>query len=227
MNHFPVTPVFYTFLITIIPTLIVAQTYAADIVVDNVSASRLHKSVQSYKALREKNIVMQAYDYSCGAASLATIFANDYDDSVSEQALLKLGMQVAQSDEKTIREKGFSLLDLKKIAESRGYRTRGLRLRLQQLAELTDPVMIFYTPNGYPHFSVFKKVQGNRVYLADPIRGNIRVSSHRFLTQWQGIALVVYKDGAAPLSYALDEDRVSEPSRQQVYRQLWAWRDSR
>ena len=54
---------------------------------------------------------------------------------------------------------------------------------------------------GYKHFAVLKGVRGDRVYLADPSRGNIRMPAYRFLEAWMrggtGIIFVVEPQVAA------------------------------
>lgn len=45
--------------------------------------------IQSWKTLRDARIVKQDLDYSCSAASLATLLNEFYGQSVTEEALLK------------------------------------------------------------------------------------------------------------------------------------------
>lgn len=45
--------------------------------------------VKSWKALRDAEVVKQNLDYSCGAASLATLLNGFYGQGVTEEALLK------------------------------------------------------------------------------------------------------------------------------------------
>ena len=44
--------------------------------------------VTSWKRLNEQHIIMQKYDYSCGAASLATLMKYYFNEDISEQKLL-------------------------------------------------------------------------------------------------------------------------------------------
>lgn len=48
-----------------------------------------HVSVKSWKTLRDAGIDKQDLDFSCGAASLATLLNNQYGQNVTEEALLK------------------------------------------------------------------------------------------------------------------------------------------
>lgn len=57
-------------------------------------------------------------------------------------------------------------------------------------------MIVFIEPRGYKHFAVLRGVKGDRVYLADPSRGNIRMPVYTFLESWlqdggKGIIFVV------------------------------------
>ena len=47
-------------------------------------------------------------------------------------------------------------------------------------------MIVFIEPRGYKHFAVLRGFKGDRVYLADPSRGNIRMAAHTFLESWLG-----------------------------------------
>lgn len=161
------------------------------------SGVRVTVPVISMKELRDRNVVKQQFDYSCGAASLATVLRYGYGDQVSERDILKSLFAILSKKEKKISLKeGFSLLDLKRVAEARGYKAEGFRLAPKDLPKLAGPVIVFIHPLGYRHFAVLRGVRGDRIYLADPARGNIRQPAYRFLDDWlgkngQGIIFVV------------------------------------
>ena len=136
---------------------------------------------------------MQEVDYSCGAASLATIMKYYYKDNISEKSILETAKHLVGKSDNDLKEKGLSLLDLKKIAEHYGYRAEGFRMKIDSLRLLKGPIIIFFKPFGYEHFAVLKGVKGNRVYIADPSRGNYRDAIYRFKKEWDGIALVLDK----------------------------------
>jgi len=155
--------------------------------------SRLYKTITSYLDFKKNNVVMQQYDYSCGAAALATLMKFYYNDNVSEKSLLNLAKTSTSINQESIKIKGLSLLDLKHIAIQKGYRAAGFKLTVNQLRLLTGPVLIFYKPRDFPHFAVFKKISKSRVYIADPARGNVRVSINNFLAIWDGHVLALEK----------------------------------
>ena len=162
--------------------------------------TRIFPSLNSVKALRDQAVVKQKTDYSCGASALATLLSYGLGDSVTEAQILQQLLTVLPHDQKQLREKqGFSLLDLQMVAKQRGYKAMGFYLRPENLVKLHSPVIVFIKPHGYNHFAVLKGVRHDRVYLADPALGNIRMPAYQFLTIWQnekgkGIIFVVEKN---------------------------------
>src|SRR5262245_41441490 len=49
---------------------------------------RVERQLQSMKDLRDRNLIKQQFDYSCGAAALATILRFGLGDNVTERAVL-------------------------------------------------------------------------------------------------------------------------------------------
>ena len=149
--------------------------------------ARIDVPLKSLKDLRDENLVKQRFDYSCGAAALATILRYGFGDEVTERDILTDLFDLLSEDEKGLRRKeGFSLLDLQRVAQARGYKAQGFRLAPEHLPRLGGPVIVFIEPRGYKHFVVLRGTRGDRVYLADPSRGNIRMPAYRFLDSWLG-----------------------------------------
>jgi len=164
---------------------------------------------RSWQALRDAGVTRQAYDYSCGAAALATLLATERN-GVDELSILEGVFDGLDDDERnqTMRE-GLSLLDLKKAAEIRGYQAEGYRVPAATLAKIQRSVIVFVKPGGYRHFAVFRGVRGDRVFLADPARGNVRYPIWRFLEMWQdengeGVVFITSKDEPPTLRLAMD-----------------------
>ena len=154
--------------------------------IDIGSGTRITLPVKSMKALRDAGLIKQKFDYSCGAAALATILRYGFGQPVSEKTVLsKLFDLLTSEEKKTSRKDGFSLYDLQRVAQKFGYRAQGFRLDARFLPRLSGPVIVFIEPRGYKHFAVLRGVRGDRVYLADPSRGNIRWPVHKFLDSWQ------------------------------------------
>jgi predicted double-glycine peptidase len=148
------------------------------------------------KELRDQHVIKQETDYSCGAAALATLMMFYFHDEVTEKEVLDLLQQKLTPEQKKDRAaKGFSLLELKQIAEVKGYQAAGFKIAIWQLAELLAPVIVFVEPFGYKHFAVYRGMDRGRVYLADPSRGNLRMSIGQFIDEWSGIVFVLGKAG--------------------------------
>ncbi len=184
------------------------------------------KYVRSWQEIRRQNIVMQRRDYSCGAAALATVIRYYWGDDVGEELFLKELDKMLTPEEARDRVKnGLALTDLRRVAVKTGYRATMGKLTFEKLTKSRVPVVLGITVDGHDHFAVYRGTDGQRVYLADPIRGNIRVPTETFLRQWQKNAvLVIAKPGAkvrdvSPLSVRQDEICLGQLNWQYVRRQ--------
>jgi len=172
-------------------------------------------TVRSWKELRDQNVVLQRFDYSCGAGALATLMRYYFGDNVSEEAILAgILIPMNENEVKDRQANGLSLLDLKTYAERRGYQAVGVKLNYASLPKLAGPVLIYLEREDYRHFAVLKGVRGDRIYLADPSLGNVRLSADRFAKEWSGVALVLGKSGfGLPQKYPLAvEDQKPVPN---------------
>jgi uncharacterized protein len=179
-------------------------------VVVNAGTARTEIHVRSLRGQRDAGVVKQGYDYSCGAASLATLLTYGLDDAVGEDALLRALIEPLSPDQlAALQKKGLSLFDLQQLAQKRGHKAQGFRIHRDQLANLSYPVIVFIKPHGYQHFAVFKGLRGGRVHIADPSLGNVRMPLYRFLDMWadesgHGVIFAVERaDGGWPNRFAL------------------------
>lgn len=153
------------------------------------------------KELQDQYVIKQDSDYSCGAAALATLLTYYFGEETSEQEMLGLmnaGLTKVEQARKHF--KGYSLLDLQRAARLKGYQAAGFKLTVEQLTQLAAPVIVFVQPMGYKHFAVLRGVDRGRVFLADPVRGNLRMGIGRFLAEWDGIIFVLGKTGEEDLT---------------------------
>jgi len=164
------------------------------------SFSKIRPKVKTWKEMREQNVVMQQFDFSCGTGSLATLMKYYFNDNVSEEILIKNILDSLPEDVKINRkENGLSLLDLKHLAECRGYQAYDVTLQPSSLYKIGRPILVYLETNEFKHFSIFCGIQEDRIFLADPSRGNIRILADRFLKEWKGrIGLVLDKKGFNP-----------------------------
>jgi predicted double-glycine peptidase len=177
----------------------------------SVGAARVESRVQSMKAMRDSGVVRQRFDYSCGAAALATLLTYGLNDGADESSILaEIVASLTEEGIAELHKRGLSLFDLAALAQGRGYLAQGFRIPAAQLARVSRPVIVFVQPRGYGHFVVLKGVRDERVYLADPSLGNVRMPLYQFLAMWadesgRGIVLAVEPpDRRWPQHFALE-----------------------
>lgn len=138
--------------------------------------------VESMQEGRYHSMVRQHTDYSCGAAALATILRYAYHVDVDETIVIQGMMEV--SDPAIVRQRGFSLLDIKHYVELLGMRGRGYKVDEARLRTLRIPGLVLMNVNGFTHFVVLKQVHDNTAELADPILGNRSMPLADFIKSW-------------------------------------------
>jgi predicted double-glycine peptidase len=152
-----------------------------------VSAADGIGAVKSLLEMRHDRVVVQEWDISCGAAALATILNHQYGDPIPERDIARGLVEREEYLENPglVRARsGFSLLDLKRFVDQRGYQGLGYgNLELQDLIDMA-PIVVPVDFSGYPHFVVFRGAMGNRVLLADPGFGNRTMLASKFEAAW-------------------------------------------
>ncbi|WP_117233083.1 C39 family peptidase [Vibrio maerlii] len=173
------------------------QLSAARVVLDGLvpGVGSMEKEVVSIKERKFLNIVKQETDFSCGAASLATLLRYGYNFDTNEEQVMHGMFQV--SDAQTARQLGFSMLDIKNYVERvLGLRVQGYNIPPDKLVELPIPTIVLLDVRGYRHFVVLKRVdKDGNVYLADPALGNLILSMEQFEQGWQGVVLAIVGQG--------------------------------
>lgn len=132
--------------------------------------------VKSWKTLRDQKIVKQDQDFSCGAASLATLLNQFYGQNTTEEAILKA---MAKEDGMA------SFEDMARVMPNFGFRAQGFAASWEQLTRLKIPVVVYVKHRKDDHFSVLRGIDANTVWLADPSLGNRTYSREQFLEMWQ------------------------------------------
>ncbi len=155
----------------------------------NLAGVPLTKTLHSMKDIRYNHIVSQQYDYSCGAAALATLLKFGYGVDIPETELIRR-MMVFSTPEVVVKN-GFSMLDMKKFVETIGLRGRGFRVNTDALYHLQIPVMVLMNINGYEHFVIVKHAAEGRIFIADPALGNRIVMENDFSKSWNGLVFAV------------------------------------
>jgi len=77
-------------------------------------------------------------------------------------------------------ETNLSFFDLSEFSQRKGFKAIGLAIDMDSLKNLKVPVILFVKVRKDEHFTVYKSMDENYVYLADPSFGNIKVSISKF-----------------------------------------------
>jgi predicted double-glycine peptidase len=150
------------------------------------------KFIWSWKDIRDRNVVKQNRDYSCGAASLCTLLQYYWGDKVNEQKVLNsLDAMLKPAERRDRIKEGLSLTDLRRVSVKLGYVASIGTLTFEQLSQSKIPVLVPLTIGKFNHFAIYRGSDGFYVYLADPARGNVRTRIDEFLKQWQKNAILV------------------------------------
>ncbi len=152
-----------------------------------------NKKVTTVRESRFKNLIEQKYDFSCGAAAVTTILKYAYHINVTELDIIEGMLKVSDPD--VVKEKGFSLLDIRRYVESHGLRGRGYNLKVEALGTIRIPTITLLDIKGYQHFVVLKRTIGNDVYVADPALGNRVINRDEFLASWNGVVFAIVGKG--------------------------------
>lgn len=130
--------------------------------------------VKNWKVLRDKDVVKQSFDYSCGASSLATLLNNFYGSNVSEKEILSAINTNFMA----------SFNDMRRILPNFGFQAKGYELGFDELLKLKIPVIVYLKFRKSEHFSVLKGIGKNMVVLSDPSLGNVSFSKKQFLDMY-------------------------------------------
>jgi uncharacterized protein len=157
-------------------------------------ADAVAEPVRSLLELRHEGVVIQQWDTSCGAAALATVLTYALNDPVSERVVAQ-GMLRRTDPIKVKVRGGFSLLDMKRFAENRGYHAAGYQhLTLKQLLAMKSPI-VPVDQFGDPHFLIVRGLRDGELDIADPAFGNRTISIERFKRIWKdGIGFTVTRE---------------------------------
>jgi predicted double-glycine peptidase len=162
---------------------------AGSVTVPGIAGGPVRVKVQSMKEARFRSTIRQKFDYSCGSAALATLLTYHYEDPVSEQDVFE--EMFLAGDKAKIRKDGFSLLDMKKYLEGRGYTADGYKVGLDQLAAVGIPAITLLNLKGYRHFVVVKGVTKTDVLVGDPSLGGRVIPRDEFQSVWNGILFLI------------------------------------
>ena len=145
--------------------------------------------VESLKERRFRTVLRQGHDFSCGAASLASLLTFHYRRPTAEAEVFTA--MLAEGDAEKIRRQGFSLLDMQRYLAGLGLAADGFRVTLDRLAAAGLPAITLIDLNGYRHFVLIKGIHDDAVLVGDPATGVKVYRRDAFEAIWLGIAFIV------------------------------------
>lgn len=166
--------------------------------------------IEPFSELKFKNIVHQAYDYSCGSAALVTIIKYYLGIDVTEQQAME-GMMAFGEKDKIIERRGFSLLDMKRYLASIQVQSAGFHAEVGDLLTLEQPGIVPIDYGGFKHFVVLRGVRDGLVFIADPAIGNSVYTVDEFVKMWDRNTLFIAypeKDHPPPNKLALADNEL-------------------
>ena len=175
---------------------------------------RLKIQQKPWKILKQRELTLQKWDISCGAAAVSTILSGFYDIPVGERQVAHALLTLTEPT-RVSKRGGFSLLDIKHLVELLGFKGLGYEgMTLNDLIEKDLPAIIPITLRQLDHFVVFRGMKNNRIFISDPAFGNLLFSPKQFTSLWKrNLAFFIVKTPkkslkASPFSI-LDIDAIS------------------
>lgn len=151
-------------------------THAADISYTLTQHLNNPWPVKSWYELATQDVVMQTFDYSCGAAAVATILNKFYKEPVTEQIVLDALSKASTA----------TFADLAAVLPKFGFKGAGFAVSYEQLTKLKVPVIVAVRFGADDdHFSVLRGIDADTAWLADPSIGNMLIPLDWFLRAWQ------------------------------------------
>jgi uncharacterized protein len=150
------------------------------------AGEQVRKPVRSLLEIRQEGVIVQKWETSCAAAALATVLTFYQNDPVTEKFVAQRMLRATDPIKVKFRG-GFSLLDMKRFVETRGFKGTGYKgLKFEELLTLSNPIVPidFY---GNAHFIVVRGLDpSGRVDIADPGFGNTSMFVSEFQSVWKG-----------------------------------------
>ena len=171
-----------------------------------------HVRVESLKERAFRSTVRQRYDFSCGSAALATLLNFHYGTPTREEdtfaAMYRTG------DQAKIQRVGFSMADMKRYLDARGFQANGFKVGLDDFAQAGIPAIVLINNGGYRHFVVVKGISASRVLIGDPALGTRTLTRPEFEANWGGVVFVILnRKEQGQRSFNRDPEwRVREPA---------------
>ena len=125
----------------------------------SLSSGPLRESVvlEPQSQLQFRNVIRQAYDYSCGSAALTTLLDYYLGRNLQERQVMEGLLRFGEAD-KIVERRGFSLLDMKRFVAALVYESGGLQASFADLEAFVHPPIVPLTYDGLQHVLVVRGV---------------------------------------------------------------------
>lgn len=142
-------------------------------------------------------IVVSDDSYSCGPASLATVL-NRFG--------MNLTLKEVSQFTDTTEEKGTSMLSLINASKHFGFDAAGARL---DVCDLKENYIIHMNIDGNEHWTVFKNITDDYVFLMDPNEGHVNFTLEEFNRYFTGNAIIIFNDASNIIQDELRSENIS------------------
>lgn len=130
----------------------------------------------SWTELRDRGVIKQTLDASCGAASLASLLTYYYQVPVQEIHIIAL-LDIKNANT-------YSFKDLAGVTEKIGFKSVFLEMDIEALRAVQIPMIVHLNTIDGVHFSVVRPISDEFVMLMDPAWGNTRLTISQFEAIW-------------------------------------------
>ncbi|TCP08455.1 hypothetical protein EV683_13511 [Crenobacter luteus] len=151
--------------------------------------SSYNVTMTTFKERAFKNTIRQKYDFSCGAAALATLLTHHYEYPIKEETIFEAMFR--EGDQEKIKKYGFSMADMRKFLEGRGIPANGYDIGLDKLAEIGVPAIVLISTNGYNHFVVITGISKDKVLVSDSAIGVKSYDRTQFENMWGKVVFLI------------------------------------
>lgn len=155
--------------------------------------------IEPLSEVKFRNIVRQQFDYSCGSAALTTVLQHYLGRNFQERQVMEGLLHYGEND-RIVERRGFSMLDMKRLATALGFPAGGFKAEIEDLMELDHPAIVPIHFSGFKHFVVVRTIKDGRVFIADPSKGNLSFTLERFQEKWdQNVLFVIFPGNTKPI----------------------------
>jgi predicted double-glycine peptidase len=150
-----------------------------------------------YNERKFDGVIGQTADFTCGAASVATVLTFYWGRPTTEIEVLDIiRSRYTEAQWKGREDNGVSFDDLIFAARKLGFLADGAELPIDELPKLAAPVILHLDKGKFQHFSVLRRAHSEVFYMADSIVGQVVLTRPDLQSQYTGKALAIARKKA-------------------------------